>query len=200
MFYFYLKIFLAILLTVIPFIYALFIRPIQLESQVWRNSLTALAHYMPKVIWWCKKRIFSLSKVIEKMRYSINLRKRFLAVVLVALCLVQSLDCKASVDAFNILTGNSEITPDECFSEDFFEAFLSTKKASAIAIAFCLTFIFYRPADTLLNFLHSNIKLTLFVMLFAAFLPLVFAHSFVLTQTLVIVCFAAIFYPPMTPK
>lgn len=200
MFYFYLKIFVAILLTVLPFIYALFIRPFQLESQVWRNSLTALAHYMPKFIRWCKKRISSLSKIIEKMRYNISERKRFVAVVLVALCLVQSLDCKASVDAFNVLTGNSPIKPDECFSEDFFKAFLSTKKASAIAIAFCLTFLFYSPANRLLNFLHENTKLTLSVMLFSVFLPAIFAHSFVLTQTLIIVCFAATFYPPLLSK
>lgn len=200
MFFFYLKIFLLILLTVLPFIYTMFIRPIQLESQVWSNSITALSHYTPKFIQWCKKRFKSVSCFIEKMRYNIAARKIFVTAVLVALCVVQAVDCKASVDAFDILTGNSTIKPDECFSEDFFKAFLSTKKASAIAVPICLIFVFYRPADALLNSLHGRMKITLVIMLISLLIPLFFAHSFVLTQTLVIVCFAAIFYPLLASK
>ena len=190
MIYIYLKIALAALLCMLPFIYSFILRPMQQQSPVWRNSLTALAHYLPRMAGWMKRGVSKIRRFHEGLRRNITCRRMFAALVLSTLLIYQFVDAKASAAAvMTLLDGDGK--------DRLLTMMLSTNKASLAAFFMTPLLVSFRISDPLLSRLHCSPRMTCCTALAAIFLSAVSLHWLILTESILIICQAARLYPPL---
>ncbi|MEE0053595.1 MAG: hypothetical protein UFD09_08110 [Prevotella sp.] len=96
MFILLLKLILALVLTMIPFVFHYWIKPKSNESPKWKNSISILEENLPSIR--RKKRIIFLwfMRFYKKMKFSRNARKFFTYILIVSMLIVQFVDFQAS--------------------------------------------------------------------------------------------------------
>ena len=96
MFILVLKLILALVLTMIPFVFHYWIKPKSKESPKWKNSISILEENLPSIR--RKKRIIFLwfMRFYKKMKFSRNARKFFTYILIVSMLIVQFVDFQAS--------------------------------------------------------------------------------------------------------
>ena len=96
MFILVLKLILALVLTMIPFVFHYWIKPKSNESPKWKNSISILEENLPSIR--RKKRIIFLwfMRFYKKMKFSRNARKFFTYILIVSMLIVQFVDFQAS--------------------------------------------------------------------------------------------------------
>lgn len=109
MFILTLKLILAFVLTMIPFVFHYWIKPKSKDSPKWKNSISILENYMPSVR--RKKRIVYawLMRIYRKMKFSRNARKFFTYILIVSMLIVQVVDFHASKYANERLAESTSI-------------------------------------------------------------------------------------------
>lgn len=96
MFILTLKLTLAFVLTMIPFVFHYWIKPKSKDSPKWENSISILENYMPSMR--RKKRIVYawIMRIYRKMKFSRNARKFFTYILIVSMLILQVVDFQAS--------------------------------------------------------------------------------------------------------
>lgn len=96
MFILVLKLILALVLTMIPFVFHYWIKPKRNESPKWENSISILEENLPAIR--RKKRIVFVwfMRFYKKMKFSRNARKFFAYILIVSMVIVQVVDFQAS--------------------------------------------------------------------------------------------------------
>ena len=96
MFILVLKLILALVLTMIPFVFHYWIKPKSKESPKWKNSISILEENLPSIR--RNKRIIFLwfMRFYKKMKFSRNARKFFTYILIVSMLIVQFVDFQAS--------------------------------------------------------------------------------------------------------
>lgn len=96
MFILTLKLILAFVLTMIPFVFHYWIKPKSKDSPKWKNSISILESNMPSIR--RKKRMVYawLMRIYRKMKFSRNARKFFTYILIVSMLIVQVVDFQAS--------------------------------------------------------------------------------------------------------
>lgn len=97
-----LKLILAMVLTMVPFVFHYWVKPKGKTSQKWSSSYSFLASKMP----WISRKVRTmkawLSYVYQKMHRSHNGRKFFILVLLIAMLLYQVVDFHAAQEAYRL--------------------------------------------------------------------------------------------------
>ena len=96
--YLYIKIILAILLSAIPFLFAIFIKPKAKEGK-WKNVFTLPNINSEKVANGAGKIRKFIMRIYEAMKYSDNARKFFIMVLIITMIVVQWIDSEATQTA-----------------------------------------------------------------------------------------------------
>ena len=107
MVYLYIKIILAILLSAIPFLFAIFIKP-KAKDEKWRNVFTLSDINSEKVASGAVKLRNFFKKVYEAMKYSDNARKFFIMLLIITMIVFQWIDSEATQTAVRAIIGNRE--------------------------------------------------------------------------------------------
>lgn len=199
----YLKILLALVLTIIPFWYAYYVRPRQDKPGIWRNGFTFLAAKLPAIGRVLNALANFVRKLHEGMRRSTSCRKFYILIFLLTIITYQYIDFHAANNAFEMAKNMVQKSGDKPIpaiinyraATDPFTPFLTHPFATVIAAFIGLIFFFYEPANRLLNLLHQSRGIYSCVGLVCLFLLLSTANYFIVAETLFIFLIAAYFYP-----
>lgn len=168
MFILVLKLILAFILTMIPFVFHYWIKPKSKESPKWKNSISILEENLPYIR--RKKRIIFVCfmRFYKKMKFSRNARKFFTYILIVSMLIVQFVDFQASKYAKEYLNEATSISVEK--TQPGNSACLAVKhKASAMllrshttpfwAFNLCLVITLatfsYRLSDMVLTQIHN---------------------------------------------
>lgn len=110
MFILVLKLILAFILTMIPFVFHYWIKPKSKESPKWKNSISILEENLPYIR--SKKRIIFVCfmRFYKKMKFSRNARKFFTYILIVSMLIVQFVDFQVSKYAKEYLNEATSIS------------------------------------------------------------------------------------------
>lgn len=204
----YFKILLALLLSVLPFFYASYIRPKEKTSKVWRNMFTALATQLPRLSKAKNTVANFLNRLYDGMKKSDNFRKFFTLVTLLLMIAVQFVDFSASTE---IARGIREISHSDAIT------FVEIKKqlahtiavygplmtkphASVLAACMSLTLFSYMAADWLLSRLHNRQKFFFGVAMLALVILFASPRYIIVSEMLEMLLMAAMIYPNKIPS
>lgn len=96
MFILTLKLILAFVLTMIPFVFHYWIKPKSKDSPKWENSISILESNMPSIRRKRRMVYAWLMRIYRKMKFSRNARKFFTYILIVFMLIVQVVDFQAS--------------------------------------------------------------------------------------------------------
>lgn len=163
-----LKLIVAFVLTMIPFVFHYWIKPKSKESPKWKNSISILENNMPYIR--RKKRVVYawLMRIYRKMKFSRNARKFFTYILIVSMLIVQVVDFQASKYAQEQLQESTSINAEKgCQSSS--PCMMMRRKASAtmlrshitpfwafnLCLVVTLALFSFRLADMILTNIHN---------------------------------------------
>lgn len=203
----YLKILLALVLTVIPFWYAYYVRPKKDKPGIWRNGFTFIAAKMPAI----GRVFFSIGNFFIKlhngMRRSNSCRKFYILLFLMTVITYQYVDFHATSNALEAIKNLSSAPLADGHETSLPKAIKTTTETSAytpflthpfatvLSACIGLVLFFYNPANKLLNLLHISRGIFSCTGLFIMFILLSRTAYFILAETLFLFLVAAYFYP-----
>lgn len=199
----YLKLILAFLLSAVPFLYVLFIKPKRETSSVWRNMFTVIGSQLPrlKAVKTACSRFFH--RLYEGMKRSDNFRKFFSLITLLLMIAVQFIDFSASTE---IARGIREISQSDAETYGEIEKQLShtiaiygplmTKPhATVLAACLSLSLFAYSSANWLLTKLRNSRRIFFFTALITLFFLFASPRYFIVAEVMEMMLMAAVIYP-----
>lgn len=218
-----LKVVLALLLTLVPFVFHYVIKPKASSSPKWRSFYSFLSTKMP-----CFRRKASkvkawISYVYGKMHRSRNGRKFFILVLLVMMLVFQVVDYHAARQAYqllgesSLLSGAMSLTPYHIrvpflgevmvpgsgkLLESLLYPFLTQAWVYVIALGSTMMLFSYRLADRILLRIHASRILQISLASVAILMVVVsMGRCFLLFELLMMLLMAGIIYPfPQQPS
>lgn len=218
-----LKVVLALLLTLVPFVFHYVIKPKASSSPKWRSSYSFLSTEMPCIRRKAAKVKAWISYVYGKMHRSRNGRKFFILVLLVLMLVFQVVDYHAARQAYQLLeesahqSGAMSITPytirvpflgeamllgSEKLLETLLYPFLTKAWVYVIALGSTMMLFSYRLADRVLLRIHASRILQISLASIAILMVAVsLGRCFLLFELLMMLLMAGIIYPfPQQPS
>lgn len=168
MVYLYIKIILAILLSAIPFLFAIFIKP-KAKDEKWRNVFTLSDINSEKVASGAVKLRNFFKKVYEAMKYSDNARKFFIMLLIITMIVFQWIDSEATQTAVRAIIGNRENVYQGKESMVMFLPFITSPIVTILSMIYTFILFRYKWANKLLTKINTNKKM---IVLFIALIML----------------------------
>lgn len=221
-----LKLLLAMVLTLVPFVFHYWVKPKGKTSQKWSNSYGFLVSKMP----WLSRKTRALkawiSYVYHKMHRSHNGRKFFILVLLIVMLLYQVVDFHAVQEACRLQAESSSMGKDwsltpYCLSlpmmdsrvelgpkplmESLLYPFFSHFWVYPLAMMLTLPLFSYKVADGILLRIHGSWLLqVILAFLSVAMAAMDYGRVFLLSELLFILLMAGMVYPfrlqPSSPR
>lgn len=166
--YLYIKIILAILLSAIPFLFAIFIKPKAKEGK-WKNVFTLPNINSEKVANGAGKIRKFIMRIYEAMKYSDNARKFFIMVLIITMIVVQWIDSEATQTAVKAIIGNRENVYQEKESMVMLFPFITSPIVTILSMIYTLILFRYKWANKLLTKINTSKKM---IVLFIALIML----------------------------
>ena len=166
--YLYIKIIIAILLSAIPFLFAIFIKPKAKEGK-WKNVFTLSEINSEKVANGAGKIRKFIMKIYEAMKYSDNARKFFIMVLIITMIVVQWIDSEATQTAVKAIIGNRENVYQEKESMVMLFPFITSPIVTILSMIYTLILFRYKWANKLLTKINTSKKM---IVLFIALIML----------------------------
>lgn len=166
--YLYIKIIIAILLSAIPFLFAIFIKPKAKEGK-WKNVFTLSDINSEKVANGAGKIRKFIMRIYEAMKYSDNARKFFIMVLIITMIVVQWIDSEATQTAVKAIIGNRENVYQEKESMVMLFPFITSPIVTILSMIYTLILFRYKWANKLLTKINTSKKM---IVLFIALIML----------------------------
>ncbi len=166
--YLYIKIIIAILLSAIPFLFAIFIKPKAKEGK-WKNVFTLSNINSEKVANGAGKIRKFIMRIYEAMKYSDNARKFFIMVLIITMIVVQWIDSEATQTAVKAILGNRENVYQEKESMVMLFPFITSPIVTILSMIYTLILFRYKWANKLLTKINTSKKM---IVLFIALIML----------------------------
>lgn len=166
--YLYIKIIIAILLSAIPFLFAIFIKPKAKEGK-WKNVFTLSDINSEKVANGAGKIRKFIMKIYEAMKHSDNARKFFIMVLIITMIVVQWIDSEATQTAVKAILGNRENVYQEKESMVMLFPFITSPIVTILSMIYTLILFRYKWANKLLTKISTSKKM---IVLFIALIML----------------------------
>ena len=166
--YLYIKIILAILLSAIPFLFAIFIKPKAKEGK-WKNVFTLSNINSEKVANGAGKIRKFIMRIYEAMKYSDNARKFFIMVLIITMIVVQWIDSEATQTAVKAIIGNRENVYQEKESMVMLFPFITSPIVTILSMIYTLILFRYKWSNKLLTKISTSKKM---IVLFIALIML----------------------------
>ena len=160
MVYLYIKIILAILLSAIPFIFSIFIKP-KTKDGKWKNVFTLSDINSEKVANGAGKIRKFIMRIYEAMKYSDNARKFFIMLLIITMIVVQWIDSEATQTAVKAIIGNRENVYLDKESMIKFFPFITSPIVTISSMIYTLMLFRYKWSNKLLTKIHSSNKITI---------------------------------------
>ena len=218
-----LKVVLALLLTLVPFVFHYVIKPKASSSPKWRSSYSFLSSKMPFIRRKAAKVKAWISYVYGKMHRSRNGRKFFILVLLVMMLVFQVVDYHAARQAYQLFgesvfpSGTMSLTPYHIrvpflgevmvpgsgkLVAALLSPFLTMVWVYVMAMGMTMMLFSYRLADWILLRIHASRILQISLVSIAILMVAVsLGRCFLLFELLMILLMAGIIYPfPQHPS
>lgn len=212
-----LKLILAMVLTMVPFLFHYWVKPKGKTSQKWSSSYGFLASKMP----WISRKVRAmkawLSYVYQKMHRSHNGRKFFILVLLIAMLLYQVVDFHAAQEAYRLQAESSSMGKDLSLTPYYINLpmmesrvelgpkplmdsvlypFFSHFWVYPLAMMLTLPLFSYKIADKVLLRIHGSWLLqVILAFLSVAMAAMDYGRVFLLSELLFILLMAGMVYP-----
>ena len=166
--YLYIKIIIAILLSAIPFLFAIFIKPKAKEGK-WKNVFTLSDINSEKVANGAGKIRKFIMRIYEAMKYSDKARKFFIMLLIITMIVVQWIDSEATQTAVKAIIGNRENVYQEKESMVMLFPFITSPIVTILSMIYTLILFRYKWANKLLTKINKSKKM---IVLFIALIML----------------------------
>lgn len=195
----YLKIFLALLLAILPFVYANYLRNAKKEGAQKSTLYTFIFNHASKIIWaWTKVKNF-FHRLYEGMKRSDSFRRFFTLVLLLILIAYQFVDFHVAANVAHMALPYVEKSADknvEHIAEiSAYLPYLTRPHATILAATFAMLFFLHRLGNIILNRLHESRRIFFLTALGCLCILLMAPRFFILAETIDIVLMAAYIYP-----
>lgn len=191
----WLKIFLAVILTTIPFAYHIYVAPRKDKSSKWRNIFTLLSDKFPQVKLFFKMIVEILREFHNGMKNFDSFRKFFILLLLLIMLAYQFVDFTVSNDMAKQVIEDS-VDKDAILSfYNSYNAFVTAPFATISSAIISLIFFSYRITNIILSKLHTEKKAFFIYGLLIMVLLFSIPRYFILVEILYIILIAAYFYP-----
>lgn len=191
----YLKLIIAVLLSLVPFIYEAYVRPKQNTSPEWRNAFTALGTHLPRLKAVKDALMNTLHNLYQGMKKSDNFRKFFTLIIMLIMIAIQFVDFSVSTSIADIINDTSRDTEKTSSLVNIYGPLMTRPTATILAFAITLTMFSYSIADCLLTALHNHKKFFVFTANIVLLILLSSPRYFVVAEVLAILLIAALIYP-----
>lgn len=160
MVYLYIKIALAILLSTIPFLFAIFIKP-KTKNGKWRN-LFSLTHLDSESVANGTQKIRNIFKrIYEAMKHSDNARKFFIMLLIITMIIYQWIDSEATQAAVGSIIGNKYDVHQSKEALMSLFPFITSPIVTISSMIYTLILFRYKWSNKLLTKIHSSNKITI---------------------------------------
>ena len=166
--YLYIKIIIAILLSAIPFLFAIFIKP-KTKDGKWKNVFTLSDINSEKVANGAGKIRKFIMRIYEAMKYSDNARKFFIMLLIITMIVVQWIDSEATQTAVKAIIGNRENVHLDKESMIKFFPFITSPIVTILSMIYTLILFRYKWSNKLLTKIGTSKKV---IVLFVAMIML----------------------------
>lgn len=166
--YLYIKIIIAILLSAIPFLFAIFIKP-KTKDGKWKNVFTLSDINSEKVANGAGKIRKFIMRIYEAMKYSDNARKFFIMLLIITMIVVQWIDSEATQTAVKAIIGNRENVHLDKESMIKFFPFITSPIVTTLSMIYTLILFRYKWSNKLLTKIGKSKKV---IVLFVAMIML----------------------------
>ena len=192
-----LKWLLAMLLTLVPFVFHYCIKPKAASSDKWRNFYSFLSARMP----WLKRKAFAvkawISYVYHKMYRSDNGRKFFTLVLVICMLAAKGKALRLTPYYIGLpgIDGEVELDP-KSFMENVLYPFQTSLWVYMVALVMTLLLFSYRLADRVLVGIHGSRCLQILLASLAIVVAVVdCGRAFLLGELIFILLMAGMVYP-----
>lgn len=186
----YLKIALAMIMALLPFVIAAVIKDSTNEHGVIHTLKKFANEYSPTIARFFGKINNFFSKLHRGMRTRKSCRRFYVYIFTIVLIFVQAIDNIASMVATAYINSSFDII----VARSIYKQLVSSRTALAICMIFTLLMFFYRLANTLLTDIHTNEKLFFYIGGIAMFICISSAEYFILAEVLFLLLFFSYFY------
>ena len=195
MVYLYIKIILAILLSVIPFIFSIFIKP-KTKDGKWRNVFALSNINSEKVANGAGKIRKFIMRIYEAMKYSDNARKFFIMLLIITMIAVQWIDSEATQTAVRAIIGNRENVYQDKESMVMLFPFITSPIVTILSMIYTLILFRYKWSNKLLTKINTSKKMiVLFVAMIMLFIVVGNGRFFLLGEILFLTLIWALILP-----
>lgn len=195
MVYLYIKIILAVLLSVIPFIFSIFIKP-KTKDGKWRNVFALLDINSEKVANGAGKIRKFIMRIYEAMKYSDNARKFFIMLLIITMIVVQWIDSEATQTAVKAIIGNRENVYQDKESMVMLFPFITSPIVTILSMLYTLILFRYKWSNKLLTKISTSKKMiVLFVAMIMLFIVVGNGRFFLLGEVLFLTLIWALILP-----
>lgn len=193
--YLYIKIILAILLSAIPFLFAIFIKPKAKEGK-WKNVFTLSNINSEKVASGAGKIRIFIKKIYQAMKYSDNARKFFIMLLIIIMIVFQWIDSEATQTAIREVIGNRENVHLERESIEMFFPFITSPIVTILSMIYTLILFRYKWSNKLLTKIGTSKKvIVLIVAMIMLSIVVGNGHFFLLGEILFLTLIWALILP-----
>ena len=189
----YLKLLLLVVLSVLPYIYAWYIKPKRNTSSIWRNFFLVMGH-IPGVRFLYDFIKRTVRRIFRMMRYSDNARKFFSRVVLLFLLFVQFTDLMASRSSVMLLHDARQVSSWSTETVVVLNAMVTPVMVMILSNLLAGSLFFYKWSDKMLTSLHDKRRF-FFCFVFCMVCMMISFRTALLVETLVVLMAASCLYP-----
>ena len=199
----YLKIFLSLILVILPYAYADHVRAKKKRGEQQSSLFTFLGKHLPKIHRVCLAMKNFIMRLYDGMKRSDSFRRFFTIITLLVLLVYQYVDFHiASGIAHEVreaLLNSAEKNVEKIADMKMWFPYFTKPHATMLAGCVTMLFFLYSPADIILTRLHNSNRLYCLVGLVTMTITILTGRWFIMAETLAIILMAAYVYPNKRP-
>lgn len=199
----YLKIFLSLILVILPYAYAYHVRAKKKRGEQQSSLFNFLGKHLPKIHQACQAVANFIMRVYDGMKRSDSFRRFFTIVTLLVLLVYQYIDFHVASsiahDMREAILDSAERNVEDIAELKLLLPYFTKPQATMLGACLTLMFFSYRFTDCLLTLLHNNSRLYCLVGLATMTLVILASRWFIIAETLAVILMAAYIYPDKRP-
>ena len=190
-----LKLFLGIVLSMVPFMFGVYMKNKANRPTIWSKIYPDLIKLTPFLIRfgrWLEKRLL---RFYDGMKRFDSFRKFYTLIVMMVMLLYQYVDFNAAFSIAEMIQAHPADSKETMLVIQQYGALMTNPFASFVASVPVMAFFSFKAANWILNELHSFIKVYYFAGLVVFAILLYSTRFFVVTEVIFILLIASYFYP-----
>lgn len=199
----YLKIFLSLILVILPYAYAYHVRAKKKRGEQQSSLFTFLGKHLPKIHRACLAVKDFIMRLYDGMKRSDSFRRFFTIITLLVLLVYQYVDFHIASgiahEVYEALLNSAEKNVEKIVELKVWLPYFTKPHATILAGCVTMLFFLYSPADIILTRLHNSNRLYCLVGLVTMTITILAGRWFIMAETLAIILMAAYVYPNKRP-